>query len=189
MLAKNRFALKEWAVVESALSRGRQVLLLRHGGLIEKTGHFNIEHREFYIYPTYVHQQRKGIIPEWTSELKIKLAAPPPEGVVVISHYGVVHDAFRISDPGQLHGISGCHILNEQEVLRRFNRTPPGLCVIIVRVFRLPEPLRLPVRAHYAGCRSWVEFDVEFPTAGCQPVLDDPAFQFEAHRILAATAQ
>jgi hypothetical protein len=189
MLAKNRFALKEWAVVETALSQGRQILLLRHGGLIEQKGQFRIEHREFFIYPTYLHQQRKGIVPGWTAELEQILAAPPPEETVVISHYGVVHDAVRISDPDQLPGISGFHILNEEEIFGRFNRIPPGLHLIIIRLFRLSEPHRLPVRPHYAGCRSWVDFGVELPTAGCRPVLDDPAFQFEIQRISAVMAQ
>jgi hypothetical protein len=189
MLEENRFALKEWAVVDAALSQGRQVLLLRHGGLIEKDGQFSIEHREFYIYPTHLHQQRNGIVPEWTAELEQIWVAPPLQETVLISHYGVVHDAFEISDPNQLRAISSCHIFSEEEVFRRFNRNPPGLQLIMIRLFRLSEPHRLPVQPHYAGCRSWVDFGVELPTAGCRPVLDDPAFQLEIQRISAAMAQ
>jgi len=52
-----KIALKEWAVVCRALERGRQILLLRKGGIYEAAGEFELEHRRFLLFPTYLHQK------------------------------------------------------------------------------------------------------------------------------------
>src|SRR5580698_4694409 len=49
-------ALKEWAIVCRPLEEGRQILLLRKGGIHESGGEFELEHRRFVLFPTYVHQ-------------------------------------------------------------------------------------------------------------------------------------
>ncbi|HUK55720.1 MAG TPA: DUF1802 family protein [Nitrospiria bacterium] len=182
----NRFALKEWAVVLKSLSEGRQVLLLRKGGLIEKNRRFTVQHTEFFLYPTYLHQQRKGIVPAWTAKLEQILESMPPEGQVPLSHYAVVHRAFWIADPDRIQTLAAFHILNNEEVRKRFfYGQTPGLHMILLRVFQLPQPFGLPIRSHYAGCRSWVDLTRELSTSGCRPVLDDEAFDREARRIAA----
>ena len=42
-----RVALKEWASVCSALETGRQIILLRKGGIHESGGEFEVENRQF----------------------------------------------------------------------------------------------------------------------------------------------
>src|SRR3954469_6548443 len=76
-------ALKEWATVCEALGAGRQIILLRKGGIFEAAGGFEIEHRQFLLFPTYVHQnphmlKNEGIKwfePRSTEPDQIKLAA------------------------------------------------------------------------------------------------------------------
>jgi len=53
-------ALKEWASVIAALESGRQILLLRKGGILEQSNknRFSIIHNEFLFFPTYLHQSR-----------------------------------------------------------------------------------------------------------------------------------
>lgn len=184
MQSTNRFALKEWAIVQAALSEGRQILLLRKGGLIETKEGFTVEHPEFFIYPTYLHQQRNGIVPAAREALERLLASRPPEDQAVLSYYAVVKDRFKITDPARLGRLSGHHVFSDDEIKRRFfyGKTP-GLHLLLLRIYRLPEPFRIPVRAHYAGCRSWVDLEVELPTAGSRPVLDDAAFDREVRRI------
>ena len=48
--------LKEWAAVSKALATGRQVVLLRKGGIHEAAGEFEVDHRQFLLFPTYLHQ-------------------------------------------------------------------------------------------------------------------------------------
>ena len=40
-------ALKEWAIVCKALEEGRQVLLLRKGGIMEYRQGFEVKHEQF----------------------------------------------------------------------------------------------------------------------------------------------
>ena len=56
MESSNRSALKEWATVEAALAEGPVVLLIRKGGISERRGDFQVEHREFWLFPTHYHQ-------------------------------------------------------------------------------------------------------------------------------------
>lgn len=185
MLDKNRFALKEWAVILEALSEGRQILLLRKGGLIERRMGFKVEHREFFIYPTYLHQQRRGIVPAWRTKLETILTAAPSDDEVVLSHYAVVKQIFNITDSDQIRPLSHFHILNPEEVQKRFfYGRSPGLHLMLLRTFRLAKPFRMRFRSVYGGCRSWVDLERELPTSGCRPVLDDAAFGRETRRIV-----
>ena len=186
MLDHNRYALKEWAIILKALSEGQQVLLLRKGGLIERNARFKVEHTEFFIYPTYLHQQRRGIVPPWTATLEHIMATPPPEGQVILSHYAVVQQLFKITDPDRVQTLSDFHVLNKEEVQKRFfYGEAPGLHFLLLRVFKLVTPFRLPVRSSYVGCRSWVDLGRELPTSGCRPVLNDDAFDRETRRVIA----
>ena len=52
-------ALKEWAAVCAALREGKQVFLLRKGGIHERCGEFSVEHDAFFLYPTWEHQKKQ----------------------------------------------------------------------------------------------------------------------------------
>jgi hypothetical protein len=173
----NRYALKEWAVVVQALASGRQTLLFRKGGLIEDRGEFSVKHTEFFIYPTYLHEQAERIVPDAAKDLETDLQSRPPEDRVILSLYGVVQESIVVNDPRKLEALRPYHILSLEEVENRFYyRDRPGLHVLLLRVYRVPDPFELPVTPAYAGCRSWVDLDLELSTAGCQPVLSDKSF-------------
>ena len=67
--------------------------------------------------------------------------------------------------------------VNHASLNSRFEYKRPGLFVLPVRVYRVPETIEIPDTAYYAGCKSWVELEKELPTAGAAPVLDDDAFR------------
>src|SRR5258706_7023725 len=54
--ARLNVALKEWASVCNTLEEGRQIILLRKGGILEAIGGFELEHPQFFLFPTYLHQ-------------------------------------------------------------------------------------------------------------------------------------
>src|SRR5689334_19802332 len=62
-LALSNAALKEWAVTCRALQEGRQVLLLRKGGIEDDYGVFALEHQTFWLQPTYEHQSEDRVKP------------------------------------------------------------------------------------------------------------------------------
>jgi hypothetical protein len=58
---------KEWAIVCEALGRGRQSIILRKGVIAEGRDGFSFRHREFFLFPTYFHEQ-----PEKVREIDIE---------------------------------------------------------------------------------------------------------------------
>ena len=49
-------AFKEWSVTVRALAEGEQLVTLRKGGIREDNKHFELEHEQFFLYPTFDHQ-------------------------------------------------------------------------------------------------------------------------------------
>jgi hypothetical protein len=169
-------ALKEWAVICRALAVGRQALLLRKGGIAERSDSFEVEQNRFWLFPTYVHQQKDGILPEAVSLLEEVEAERPPRDIVRLSHFAEVVHVDLVKDLGMAENLVGLHCWSQETVKARFAYRRPGLFVLAVRVFRSPQVFDLPDTAAYAGCRSWVELQQALPTDGATPVLNDEAF-------------
>ena len=192
MLATNIVALKEWAVVDHYLGTGRQVVLIRKGGIHEQKGEFEVEHREFFLFPTYVHQKAEDLVPAARADFAAVAAAAPTDRTVTLRHYAVVEDVVKMTSIEPLRALADEHILSWPTVEGRFwYRNRPGLHVILVRAYRLSRPLTIPNHPAYDGCVSWVDLDAALPTAGCVPAVDDAEFARRAaavRRILATAA-
>lgn len=169
-------ALKEWAVICRALATGRQALLIRKGGIAESSGEFAVEQRRFWLFPTYVHQQNAGIMPEAAPLLEQAEADPPPPDTVRLTHFAEAARTYVVRELSDAEKLAGLHCWSPQTVQSRFEYRRPGLSVLAVRVYRAPQVFDLPNTAEYAGCRSWVELDRALPTEGATPVLEERAF-------------
>ena len=180
----SRYALKEWAVVIDALASGRQTVLFRKGGIIEEKGDFRVEHKAFFLYPTYLHEDPSRVIPEASGVFKRVREAQPAYGKVVLSLYGIVDEAILVEDLAVLKKLAPFHILSHDELRKRFYyRDRPGLYVLLLRIYRLQEPYQLPVTEAYAGCKSWVDLGIDLSTAGARPALDHEVFQIRIQKI------
>lgn len=176
-------ALKEWAIVCQALADGRQTLLIRKGGIQEIKDGFEVTHRNFWLFPTYVHQKVTDLVPTVHEEFRAIQAAPPPD-MLSIRLYAAVEHAVKVTDLDRLRGLADQHILSWECVAGRFHyRNKPGVHVLVVRVYRRPEPLLLPQKAWYDGCVSWVDLDQPISPDGCTPVLSDAEFAMRASDI------
>ncbi len=170
-------AFKEWAVICRALGTGRQVLILRKGGVSEQAGKFRPEHRGFLFFPTGFHQSPGKVLPEADSLLREAEAAQPRADQVTFSYYAVVADAIRVASLAALRALRAEHIWSDAVVEERFHRWQEDpIYALIVRVYALPKPITIAMIDRYAGCKSWVDLDVDVPTAGAVPVLADEAF-------------
>jgi hypothetical protein len=171
-----RHAFKEWAVICRALADGWQALILRKGGIAESDGVFRVEHTRFWLYPTYVHQQKDGITPAMVSLLEQVEAERSPQDIVRLTHFAEVAGIYHVHDLVGAWRLEGLHGWSQETVRARFEYRGPGLYVLPVRVYRASQVFKLPETANYAGCRSWVELDRELSTEGATPVLSDKAF-------------
>jgi len=177
MLSANNIALKEWAVICHELGAGRQITLLRKGGIREPSRGFTVEHREFFLFPTYLHEAEDELVETARPVLADVVSDTPPAGELRLELYAVVQAAIEVPTLEPLGRLAGHHILAWSAVERRFHYRRPGLHVIALRVYRLPQPLVVPNLFRYDGCRSWVALESELPVTGAHPVLDDPSFR------------
>jgi hypothetical protein len=152
-------AFKEWAAICRALVQGRQRVILRKGGIVEPGGQFELAHREFLLMPTFLHQSAESLVPEARDLLVDIDADRPPEGTVVLRHQACVIDAVRIESLDEMARFRGEHVWADHVVAERFHRWRDELHVLTVEVSALPEPLAVPWRESFGGCKSWVDLD------------------------------
>lgn len=178
MLETNRIAFKERASVVEALGCGEQILILRKGGIHEKGKKFDVAHEEFFLFPTFEHQNPKDLKPKKEAALKSVLENKPSPKALPIRYYAVVQESFWIWEEQMLKQLDPFHAWSWDCVKARFDwGGQRGLFGIIVRIFSLPETLILENLKRYGGCRSWVELEPSIKTAGLKPVLPDNVFQ------------
>lgn len=183
MLASSHIAFKEWAIVVETLAAGEQSLLLRKGGIREERGQFHVDHGEFWLFPTQYHEAERSIIPSKRPALRA-LAASAESDFVSITHYATVDTVVPITDPELLPRLQGRHIWAEQVLRDRFAfGRQPGLHALVVRVYQRPSPARLPLRATYGGCKSWIELETPLSTDGLTPVLGETDFAAQRDEI------
>ena len=184
MQPANGFAFKEWAVICAALGSGRQSLIVRKGGIGEGREGFRVEHPEFFLFPTYVHQiEPSQLTPDGQLLLGEVLAHRPPPDSIELAHYAVVEQVFDVRDETRLPCLEGLHLWSHHTLGDRFHYRQPGLFILAVRIYRLPAAVRIPDSPHFAGCRTWVDLPAEISTAGAEPVLSEAAFNRQLNAI------
>lgn len=172
-----RHGFKEWAVICEALGRGEQSLILRKGGIAEEGGRFTPDHVDFWLYPTYVHQQQQCIKPQALSLWEAVEQAKPSDEEVRLTHFARISGVYEVRSLARAILLDEFHCWSEETVIQRFNYRQPGLFVLPVRIYRAGEPIVLAVKPEFEGCRTWVDFGQDLSTDGAVPVIDDSAFR------------
>ena len=162
---------KEWALVCDALGRGEQTILLRKGGIAEGREGFGFRHSEFFLFPTFFHEQ----------VLKIRHpgAEIPPkhDSQIEIRYFAKLEAEKEITSWKMAEALEPFHILAESVVRERFEYKQAGLHVGLVRVFRLEPSWTFPDKPAYGGCRSWVNLPNCPANTQFVPVLDDDQYK------------
>ena len=177
-----QIALKEWATVCHALEAGRQMLLLRKGGIYEAAGEFELENPQFLLFPTYLHQNLNMLKPDAQAGFEPRAAEPAQ---VRISGVGEVTDIVQLKSRQQMDALDAEHVWTSPLIDMRFNYKPQNpLYLMLVRAYRLRQPLSVENTPAYAGCKSWVPLDDPVPAADAAPVLDDSAYEARRRAVL-----
>ena len=182
-----QIAFKEWAVVVDALGCGEQIIILRKGGISEGLGGFQIEHERFLLFPTLFHQQRESVLP--AAQRRYDVIAPGLSADVLrLEYFAEVVDWKFLDSLADAQRLDGQHVWREEVIRARFDwGKSKSIYAMALRVFRLPQPVELPVRAEYGGCKSWIDLGQVVATTGAQPVLEEMAFQEKLRKFSAAT--
>ena len=177
-------ALREWAVAVKALEEGRQVIVLRKGGISEETKEFRLESPEFYLFPSFEHQRPNLVKPEASDMVSIteSEAAEWSEQVCITSYAEVVED-IEVTDADTLQRLDKLHIWTEDyaEERLKWKKTKP-LHILILRVYKLETPQVIPMRESYGGCKSWLKL-ADMTSVSMKPILDDNEFEQQANAV------
>ena len=158
---------KEWALVCEALGRGDQTVLLRKGGLAEGRDGFGFRYPEFFLFPTFFHEQL------------VKVRTPPAqlpaarEGEIAIRFFARIEEQKEITSWPEALALAPFHILEESVVRERFEYKGAGLHLAFVRVFRVKPVWVFPDKPAYGGCRSWVNLPDPSQEMRFEPVLTE----------------
>nr|WP_154983037.1 DUF1802 family protein [Paenibacillus xylanexedens] len=178
-------ALKEWASAIQALENGRQIMVMRKGGIVEETKHFELKSPAFYLYPTYEHQRKELIKSSDQSYVEESLAEWVPEASTVrITSYAEVTQDLEIRDQEMLDRLLEYHMWTADfaESRLKWKKKDP-LHVLILRVYRLQEPMEIPVLPEYNGCRSWISIPNGLVPREMTPVLNVADFAEQVQKI------
>src|SRR5438477_11784651 len=122
---------KEWALVCEALGHGEQSILLRKGGIAEGRQGFGFRHSEFFLFPTFFHEQ---VVKIRKPNAQIPAAH---DGEIEIRYFAKIEAVKKIVAWETAAALEPFHILAESVVRERFEFKDAGLHVALVRVFRL----------------------------------------------------
>jgi hypothetical protein len=178
-------ALKEWAIVCKALEDGKQMLLLRKGGIMEYRKGFEVKHNEFLLYPTFEHQSVESIKIEYKEKLKEILEEQNKyynnnnnnnnrkeidkdnknfntSSNNIIKLLAKVEDVIEISDKLILSELRDYHIWSDEYVTMRMNYNPSKpMNVLLLRIYKIRKPLIVDINDKWAGCKSWIDIETD----------------------------
>src|ERR1043166_1587097 len=170
-----RVAFKEWAAIADALGSGRQIVILRKGGISEGRGGFHVDHPEFLLFPTLFHQQRESVLPEAQARFD-QLKFPPPE-ILRLEYFCRVAAWRRLDSLSVAQRLEGQHVWKPDVIAERFEGgRSKAIFALAARTYRLPTPIDLPMVPSYGGCKSWIELETDVDVSTALPVLTD--FEF-----------
>ena len=192
-------ALKEWAIICKALEDGKQILLLRKGGIMEYRKGFEVKHNEFLLYPTFEHQSLESIKAEYKEKLKEILEEQNKytsrkeldkdnknsdiNNTNIIKLFAKVEDVVEISDKVTLSKLRDHHIWSDEYVMMRMNYNPSKpMSVLLLRIYKIKKPLIIDINDKWSGCKSWIDIEKdidiqnshEVEISGKEKALIDP---------------
>lgn len=186
-------ALKEWSIICKALEEGNQTILLRKGGILEYKKGFEISQKSFLLYPTLEHQAAEYLQSKYLQTYKLILAENKSEQLEKKTN--IVRSIARIEAIQEFHDhkllpkLEKYHIWNEKYVNMRMNYNPKKpMNALMLRVYKLPQPISIDVNPEWAGCKSWINIDTsekyehQFGSVPemfnqSEPVIKDKEFQ------------
>ena len=183
-LEKCQMALKEWAITCEAIGHGDQILLLRKGGIHEDGKDFRVIHREFLLYPTYEHQKADLLRPEHQPALEALLERPRDDKQITFTHFAMAEEVLELEDQGKVDDLAPHYIWTTGYAQSRLRWKPMlPLTVMLLRAYRLENPVTVPWIPEYIGCTSWVEILADVSLGRMEPVLTDEEFRAQVDAI------
>ncbi len=154
--------LREWSSVVDSIAAGRTHVLIRKGGIAEGRDGFQLKRSFFGLLPTLFHQVKSA---------QPQASAPTPPSAVSILCQLV--EAWSVPSTISLDRISGFHEYSADQLVTRQQYKPERpVNLIVIRPFRLRQPLHIEAGQVKTVCRSWAEVPLTGGLGGIDPVID-----------------
>ena len=158
-------ALKEWSIICKALEDGNQTILLRKGGILEYKKGFEIRQKSFLLFPTLEHQTEEYLQSKYLQTYDLLLRGNKSQDIQnktntlwVLARIEAIQE---FHDHEMLPELEKYHIWNEKYVNMRMNYNPKKpMNALLLRVYKLPQPISIDVNPEWAGCKSWIDIDI-----------------------------
>ena len=148
------FGFKEWKLVCDAMERGEQAVIFRKGGISEGKHGFQWLHREFFVFPTYFHEQASRLRLSWEPEEE---EPTKDRAEVEVRVFAKIVKTWEISDLAKARALEDLHVWKDEVIKERFGYGEnDGLSLALVHLSKLPETWSLTNRKGFGGCRSWL---------------------------------
>jgi len=177
--------LKEWAVICDLLLEGKQIFVLRKGGIHERggAGVFALEHDRFVLFPAWMHQKPEGLKQPYHDRVR-HFGSEPDE--VTFTGVGEAAKIWQVPSRQAFDQLDDLHCWDTSQIDMRFNYKPDRpLYLVAIRAYRLADPKTVEQHWSYKGCKSWVPLQeghaVDDREAAA--VLDDAGFADVVERI------
>ena len=142
-------ALKEWAVAVAALERGDTTLVVRKGGIREKS--FAVPEARFFFFKSYEHQNEAQLKPAYYDLLR-SIPDRPDDAPVILTSFAQVVGAYEVSEAEELEALNPHHVWTHEYAESRLKWRPrKPLTVLVLRTYLLPEPVELAYRPEYGS--------------------------------------
>ena len=174
-----RTALKEWAAVLEAMGEGRQILLLRKGGLLDPQDAFRETKEPFLFFPSYTHQAMGFLRTPYQRYMEqARQRHPEDAAAVYLDWVGKVERITPLPDDATFETLEPFHIYNRAFLNQRLQWQPQApIVLMVIRFFRLSPSICLPFTSAYAGCRSWIDLGKSINVEQARPVLNEAAWR------------
>lgn len=158
-------ALKEWSIICKALEDGNQTILLRKGGILEYKKGFEIRQKSFLLFPTLEHQAEEYLQSKYLQIYDLLLGGNKSEDIQnktntlwVLARIEAIQE---FHDHEMLPELEKYHIWNEKYVNMRMNYNPKKpMNALLLRIYKLPQPISIDINPEWAGCKSWIDIDI-----------------------------
>ena len=186
-------ALKEWSIICKALEDGNQTILLRKGGILEYKKGFETRQKSFLLFPTLEHQAEEYLQSKYLQTYDLLLRGNKSQDIQnktntlwVLARIEAIQE---FHDPEMLPILEKYHIWNEKYVNMRMNYNPKKpMNALLLRIYKLPQPISIDINPEWAGCKSWIDIDIaekygnQFGSVPkmfdqSEPVIKDKEFQ------------
>ena len=104
--------------------------------------------------------------------------APVAGDTVTFTAWAEVADVLTVNHAEQLEALSDLHVWTDEFVNKRIAWKPRHAAdLIVLRTYRLIEPIQIPVAPHHKGCKSWVDINPAIDITRSFPAIPDAEWE------------